>query len=394
MATSKQLQHIARTYGTPLYTYGADIIRQQFFDLKAAVSYRDFNIHYACKANSNLAILRLLRRLGSNIECVSRGEIMAAQKAGFKKNQIIYTCSNASIEELKFAIKMAGQLNLDSIGQIKQYGLINPGGNISIRLNQGIGAGHHSHVITGGPDSKFGMTLEQIPEALGMARQYRLKIIGVHQHIGSNILDYKILIRAAKKLLSSARQFPDLKFIDFGGGLGVPYRPTDKPLDMRAFGLELSLLFGDFVARYGRPLKLVLEPGRFLVAEAGTLLVEVTDIKQTQRHRFIGVNSGFNHLLRPALYGSYHHIDNVSNPKGKYEVVAVAGNICESGDVFAKRRQIRQCRVGDILAIQTVGAYGFSMSSNYNLRPRPAEIMIDKNTVKLIRRRKKEADFI
>jgi diaminopimelate decarboxylase len=382
-----EAESLAREYGTPLYVYDEDVIRSRFASLVAAIPCPRLHLHYACKANANVEILKLLRDLGSNAETVSRGEILLAFRAGFAPQQILHTCSNIHADELRFVVDSGVMVNLDSLGQMRHYGEWNPGACVSIRINGGIGAGHHPHVITGGPDSKFGIDVSQLDEARALATEYHLQIVGVHQHIGSNVLDAALLVEAMKSVLDSATTFTGLEFVDFGGGLGVAYRPDEKPLDVQQFGAMASELFGLFCRRYGKPLSMVLEPGRYLVAEAGTLLATVTDVKRTPFHTFVGVDTGFNHLVRPAMYGSYHSILNASRVDGEQEVVWVAGNLCESGDLLAKDRTITKCREGDIVAVLNVGAYGFSMSSNYNARPRPAEVMVCGSRARVIRPR-------
>jgi diaminopimelate decarboxylase len=380
---------LAREYGTPLYVYEEDTIRARYAELVESIPYPKLRIHYACKANANVEILRLLRECGANAETVSQGEILLALQAGFEPSQILYTCSNITVEELRFVLQSGVTMNLDSLSQLRRCGELRPGSSISIRVNQGIGAGHHVHVITGGPESKFGIDVSQLEEAKSIAERYHLTIIGIHQHIGSNVLDEAILIEAMKALLATAAGLPHLEFVDFGGGLGIPYRPDDRRLNLRAFGQKASALFAAFCRGYGKELTMVLEPGRYLVAEAGTLLATVTDVKRSLHRTFVGIDSGFNHLIRPAMYGAYHPIVNASRVQGQEEVVTVAGNLCEAGDVFARDRTLTRCEEGDILAILNAGAYGFAMSSNYNARPKPAEILVSAGRARLIRARER-----
>jgi len=382
-----EAEGLAREYGTPLYVYDEEVIRSRWSDLVAAIPWPRLRLHYACKANGNVEILKLLRELGARAETVSRGEILLALQAGFGPQQILHTCSNVGVDELRSVLASGVMVNLDSLGQIRHCGEWNPGGCVSVRINGGIGAGHHPHVITGGPDSKFGIDVSQLDEARALAQEHQLQIVGVHQHIGSNVLDAALLAEAMKVVLDSAAGFPGLEFVDFGGGLGIPYRPDERPLDVQQFGAMAAELFDRFCRRYGKPLDMVLEPGRYLVAEAGTLLATVTDVKRTPFHTFVGLDTGFNHLVRPAMYGAYHPILNASGVDGQQEVVWVAGNLCESGDLLARDRTLTRCREGDTLAILNAGAYGFSMSSNYNARPRPAEVMVCGGTARVIRPR-------
>ncbi|MCH7759604.1 diaminopimelate decarboxylase [Patescibacteria group bacterium] len=380
-------EDLIKKYGSPLYIYESEVIRKKYRELVTNINYKDVKIYYACKANINQQILKVFKKLGANIEAVSQGEVRLALKAGFKPNQIIYTCSNITDQELKFLIKNKITINLDSLNQFKKYGELNPNSSVSIRINQGIGAGHHQHVITGGPKSKFGIYFSRIEEVKKIAKQYNLNIAGIHHHIGSGILNEKIFIKAMKALLKTARKFEHLEFIDFGGGFGIPYKPNQKNLAMKKLGREISQLFNDFCKFYGRKLTMIFEPGSYLIAEAGTLLTTVTDIKETPFKTFVGVDSGFNHLIRPIMYGAYHPILNASQIKGRKETVSIAGNICESGDLFAKNIKITKFKIGDILAILNTGAYGFSMSSDYNSRLSPAEIIISQGQAKIIRKR-------
>lgn len=365
-----------RQYGSPLYVYRAKVLIAQYKRLKRAISYKKTRIFYACKANSNIEILKLLRRLGASIECVSRDEVERTFKAGFPASRISYTCSYIPRSELEWLIKKGISVHLDSLTQLTWWGEMNPDSKILIRINRGFGAGSSSHIITGGPESKFGIYYTDIPRAKAIAKKYRLKIVGLEQHIGSNIMDPRLFIRGMKLLLKNAREFPELRFLNFGGGIGIPYRPGQKSVDVNMLGKDISKLFADFCKNYGRKLELRLEPGRYLVAESGALIAEVVDKKRTPAHYFVGVNSGFNHLIRPAFYGSYHHIFNLTNPKGKTIRATVVGNMCESSDVFAAKRTLPDPHPGDILLFADAGAYGYVMSSDYNLRKKPKEIIL------------------
>ncbi len=380
---------LAKRYSTPLYVYEAETIRDNYRSFARSVKYPGFRIYYACKANANPAILRLIRQLGGNLEAVSEGEVLLALKAGFEPGQIIYTCNGIEENELKFLIKKKIRVNLDSLGQLEKWGRLNPGSDVSLRLNLDIGAGNHAHTTTGGGKSKFGIHWSQIETAKRIASKYKLTIIGVQQHIGSGITSPETFGEAAKKLLSVAHRFSDLKVIDFGGGFNIPYRPEQKPLNMPKLGRTLTKIMHDFAKDYGRKVEAAVEPGRYLVGQAGTLLVKVTDIKTNPSRTFVSVNSGFNHLVRVALYSAYHQVINVTRTKGPRRTVTVVGNLCESGDIFAQDRRIVLPKEGDVLAILDTGAYGFAMSSLYNARVQPAEVMIDRNKARLVRKRRK-----
>ncbi len=374
-------------FGSPLYAYDESTIAERYRALASGISWHDTRIHFACKANTNPAILKLLRELGAGVETVSEGEVRAALAAGFAPADILYTCSNVSEAELRAVAERGVRVNADSFGQIEKLARIIPGGGIGIRVNQGIGAGHHDHVITGGPRSKFGIHHEQVDQAAAWAQELGLRIVGVHQHIGSNVLDQEVFMAAVEALLATAATLPDLTYVDFGGGFGVPYRPEEEALDIASLGARIGERFQRFCGEYGRQLTMRFEAGRYLVAESGTLLVTVTDVKRTPDRVFVGVDSGFNQLARPAMYGSYHHVLNLTSPDASRETVTVAGNVCESGDVFAEGRELPLPQEGDVLGILTAGAYGYSMASTYNARPRPAEALLRPGIAELIRER-------
>lgn len=380
---------LAEKYGTPLYVYEADTIHRRFADFTEGIKYKNLKIHYACKANDNIHILKFLRKMGANIETVSTGAINLALKAGFKPKQIIHTCNGMTEDELKFLIKKKIMTNIDSLSQLAKWGKLNPGSKISLRFNQDIGAGRHRYFVTGGEDSKFGIHISHIDEARRIAKKHKLKIVGLQQHIGTDaFLEPDLFIMSAKALMKTAHGFGDLEFLDFGGAFGVPYRPAENPLNMEKLGKEFVRVIQNFNKSYGKEINAILEPGRYLVAESGTLLAEVTDVKKNSARKFISINSGMNHLIRPALYNSYHEILNTRGG-GKKSTVSVTGNICESSDFFAKDRKLPEFKEGDIMAIMNTGAYGYSMSSNYNSRPRPAEVLVQNGNTKLIRKREK-----
>lgn len=374
---------LAKRFGTPLYVYDERLIRERCRALQD--HFPGATIHYAVKANANSVLLSIIRSEGCGIETVSPGEILLARKAKFPKEKTSFTCASLTEEELVIAARSCAYVHLDSLHQIEVWGKRKLGKNISIRLNQGIGAGHHKHVITGGPHSKFGISLTDVPEAKRLARKYGLRITGLAQHIGSNVLSTAIFVRALQKLLDTAVAFPDIEHIDFGGGFGIPYTPTERTLNLAAVGKEYVRRTSRYLKSQKRKVTFAFEPGRYLVAESGTLLVSVTDRKATSAHDFAGVNAGFNQLIRPAMYGSYHPITNLSRRSGVQKEITIAGNVCESGDLFAIDRRMTVPKIGDILAIHNAGAYGRSMASTYNARPLPREVLMRSNgTVKEI----------
>ena len=373
-AERTRLLSVAKKFGTPVYVYDSNVIEGQC--AKLLRNFPGVAFHYAMKANSNPEVLRLIRKAGIGVEAVSLGELTLALQSGFKPASISFTCSNLTERELVAAANTGVRVHLDSLTQLEIWGKKKLGVSVSIRLNQGIGAGHHAHVITGGPDSKFGISVRDIPNAKALAKKYGLSIIGIQQHIGSNVLDVKIFEKAVRTLLATAKTFQDITHIDFGGGIGVAYAPGTPSLPLGELGKRVRVLTREFEKEIGREAHFSMEPGRFLVAEAGTLLVSVVDIKTTEKHFFAGVNSGFNQLVRPAMYGSYHPIENLTRARGPRKLVTVAGNVCESGDIFATKRAMVAPSIGDTLAILIAGAYGFSMASNYNLRKLPKEILL------------------
>jgi diaminopimelate decarboxylase len=398
------LRKAAETYGTPLYVYDQATLVRRCQALLRAVAYPKKKLLYAMKANSSPAVVRTIIGTGFGLDCVSLGEVLFAQKLGAET--ILYTNNNVADWEYNEVVKLAGEnlwLNCDSL---QRLGDLPEGSECFVRLNGPVGGGHHDHVITCGPDSKFGIPWEQTPELLKIAKSRKLKLIGVHQHIGSGIREAGKFGEALDVLLRVLRQhtFPDLEYVNFGGGLGVPYRPAERPLDLRKFGAMLAARFTAFCEEIGRELTLMLEPGRFPAAECGYLLVRVTTLKETPYHKtFAGVDSGFNHLVRPTMYGSYHHITNLSHPRGRLHPYYVAGYICESGDIFTRAaggenraapRLLPEIRRGDLLAIHNAGAYGYCMASEYNLRPRPAEVMLAGGQVTLTRRAKTPLELV
>ncbi len=391
---------LVEEYQSPLYVYEEDVIRQRYTELQSAIAYPNTRIHYAVKANNNPAVLRLLRELGSGIDATSPGEIYLSLKAGFAPEDILYTGVNSSSSDLEYCHSQGVQVNIGSLALLEIWGERYPGTKVSVRVNPDVGAGHHDHTITGGPASKFGIYHSKVHEVQDIADRYDLDIVGVHSHIGSGILETESFLTAMGIILDTAQHIEGLEFVDIGGGIGIPYHPDDSPVPLAELGAAISDSFSQFCSSYGADLALKLEPGRFLVAEAGTLLTEVTNLKKTNRYRFVGVDTGFNHLARPVMYGSYHHIENATNPGAIEGLYLVGGNLCESGDIFTRdeqglsERRIPSPSIGDILAIRDVGAYGYSMASTYNSRLLPAEVMVRDGVSRLTRRRQELRDLV
>ncbi len=387
-------------FGSPLYVYSEDIFRARCHDMQSLVDYDRFTANYSIKANSNLHLLAIAREEGMYADAMSPGEILFLEHAGFKPEQIFFVPNNVSREELKFAIDHQVLTSLDSLSQLDLFGQLNPGGRVAIRLNPGVGAGHHEKVVTGGKKTKFGISMDQIAKVREILAQYQLHLVGVNQHIGSLFMEPQPYLEAARHFLTLAEQFPELELIDFGGGFGIPYHKLEGQarLDLDTLRRELTALIHEFVARYGRDVQFKSEPGRYVVAESGVLMGQVHAIKQNDTITYIGTDLGFNVLARPMMYDSwhdievFHHGELVKDPAVK--PVTVVGNICESGDIIAKHRELPEIHEGDILAVLDAGAYGYAMSSTYNNRLRPAEILIDRQgQPRLIRRRETYDDL-
>lgn len=384
---------LAEDFGTPLYVYSARVLRARCRALKRA--FPGVGIRYAMKANANPTLLRVVRAMGLGVDTVSACEIQLARELGFQRKAIAWSGNNPDDAELR-AVRRAGVVaNLDALSALKRYGKMYPGAPVSIRLNLEVGGGHHPHVVTAGPDSKFGLAAEDIPEARAIARRHGLKIVGVHQHIGSGIFDLDLYLEAFDALAAVLPALPDLQFVDVGGGFGVPYRPEESPIDIAAWGAAVMDRWRAVNQGRAKPLRLLIEPGRFVVAECGVLLAKVTTVKRTRDRVFIGVDSGMHHLIRPALYQSYHPLKFVPEREGAALRSFVVGPICESGDVLAEERSLVTPDPGDLMVLGCAGAYGYAMASHYNLRPRPAEVMVDgPDKTWLIRQREGYRDII
>ena len=380
-------------YQAPLYVYHTGIIAYQYERLKSAFDVPKLHLHYACKALSNIEILRFIRTLGAGLDCVSINEVQLGLKAGFGANRILYTPNGVSFLEMEAAIAAGVQINIDSISMLEQIGHAHPEVPVCVRINPHIMAGGNKKISTGHIDSKFGISIYQLPHVLRIVEATGMRVVGVHMHTGSDILDVAPFLTAADILLDVAHKFPDLEYVDFGSGFKVPYRPGDVCTDVEEMGALMSERFRRFIDNYGRVVALSFEPGKFLVSQAGKFLAQVNVVKPTPSTVFVGLDSGLNHLIRPMFYEAYHRISNVSNPGGKQRIYTVVGYICET-DTFGSNRQIAEVREGDILAFDNAGAYCMSMASNYNARERPAEVMIHQGKDYLIRRRERLEDLL
>lgn len=388
------LLDIVEKYGSPLYVYDADIIKRQFDSLISAFSDVKVKIKFACKALSNISVMRLLRSYGSGLDTVSIQEVELGLYAGFEPNEIIFTPNCVSYEEIQQAISKGVIVNIDNLSVLEKFG--NDYGNsvpCCVRLNPHILAGGNHHIQTGHIDSKFGISIYQLRHLLRIVSTYNIKVTGLHVHSGSDILDAGVFLQGADIIFDAARNFRDLEFIDFGSGFKVAYKDDDITTDINDMGKKISKAFREFCDEYGKELELWFEPGKYLVSESGYFLVKTNVIKQTVSTVFAGVDSGQNHLIRPMFYDAYHRIINISNPQGSPRVYSVVGYICET-DTFAWDRKIAEIREGDVLCFMNAGAYGFTMSSNYNSRLRPAEVLVYNGKDMVIRRRETLDDLL
>ncbi len=393
MKNSKLIQ-AASEFGSPLYVYDANKIKYQYNRLvKSFKSVKNLQLNYAVKALSNISILKYLIDLGSGIDAVSIQEVHLALKGGINPEKIIYTPNGVSMDEIKFASELGVKINIDNLSVLEDFGNSHPEIPICIRINPHIMAGGNSNISVGHIDSKFGISIHQIPHLKRIVENTKIRINGVHMHTGSDILDIDVFLRAAEILFETANHFEDLDFIDFGSGFKVPYYPGDSETNIEELGKKLSKRFNLFCKSYGKNLTLIFEPGKFLVSEAGKFICKVNSIKQTTSTVFAQVDSGFNHFLRPMMYGANHHIENISNPDDTERYYSIVGYICET-DTFASNRKVSTISIGDLLCFNNAGAYCHTMSSNYNSRYRPAEVLYINNQLKLIRKRENFDDLI
>ncbi|WP_248723667.1 diaminopimelate decarboxylase [Seonamhaeicola sp. ML3] len=391
--TDNQLLEVVQEFGSPVYVYDGEKIASQYKRLTNAFkSVKSLKINYAVKALSNISILKLLHSLGSGIDTVSIQEVQLGLAAGFKPEQIIFTPNGVSLDEIEAAAKLGVKINIDNLSILEQFGTKHPNIPVCIRINPHVMAGGNANISVGHIDSKFGISIHQIPHILRIVENTKMTINGIHMHTGSDILDVEVFLYASEILFETAKQFKNLEFIDFGSGFKVPYKSGDIETNIEELGKKLSARFNTFCKEYGKQLTLAFEPGKFLVSESGNFLVQVNAVKQTTSTVFAQIDSGFNHLIRPMFYGSHHDIVNISNPKGKERFYTVVGYICET-DTFGSNRRIKEISEGDVLCFRNAGAYCFSMASNYNSRFRPAEVLWYNEKAHLIRKRETFEDI-
>lgn len=388
------LLEVAATFGTPVYVYDGQKILDQVALLNRAFADVNMKIKYATKALSNIHILKLLKDAGTGVDAVSIEEVKLALHVGFGPEEIMYTPNCVSFEEIQEAVEYGVMVNIDNIPMLEQFGTHY--GNtvpLCIRLNPHIMAGGNAKISVGHIDSKFGISILQLKHVLKIVAAYDLQVIGLHVHTGSDILDAEVFLKGAEILFDAAKEFSQLRFLDFGGGFKVAYKVGDITTDMMDVGAKVSSAFKNFCQEYGRELEIWFEPGKFIVSECGYLLVSANVIKSTPASTFIGVDSGLNHLIRPMMYDAYHEVVNLSNLSGPERVYTMVGYICET-DTIAADRKLKEVKVNDVLAIKNAGAYGFSMSSNYNSRLRPPEVLVLNGQAKLIRKRETFEDIL
>lgn len=385
---------ICKEFGTPLYVYDADKIVAQLKSLKNAFSDTDLKIKYAAKALTNVSILKLLRKHGSGVEVVSIQEAHLAMGAGFTSDEILFTPNCVNFDEFVAGIDLKLSINIDNLTMLEKFGKkYGSSYSCGIRLNPHIMAGGNYKISTGHSNSKFGISVYQLPQIMELVDKYKITVSGLHIHTGSEITETEVFLKMADILFGVARDFPDLKFLDFGSGFKVAYKEGDNVTNVYDLGLRLGKAFREFYQSYGRKLELWIEPGKYIVSESGSLFVNANVIKTTPTVTFVGVNSGLNHLIRPMMYDAYHEIVNVSNTSGSSKMYTVVGNICET-DTLGSDRKLTEVKENDILALKNAGAYGYSMASNYNSRLRPAEVLILNGEAKLIRKRETLDDIL
>lgn len=394
-------EQIAQEYGTPVYVYNEEIIRERMREVASVITKYPYRANYSMKANSNISILKMALEEGLNADAMSEGEMRLLLKAGFPSDRIFFVPNNVDKSELLFAIENNIMVSLDSLDQLELYGTLNPGGKCSVRINPGVGAGHHEKVVTAGKKTKFGVAEEDVDEIFVIAKKYNLTIAEINQHVGSQYLDPEPFLQAVENFLRIAEKFQNLEYIDFGGGYGIPYHKLDDEarFDMKSFTERFTALLDEYAMKHKDNLPLFKsEPGRYCVAEGGVILGRVHATKQNSGKKYAGTDIGMNVLARPTLYDSYHEIEVLRDGKAvsrdAMEEISVTGNICETGDLLCKERKLPPIETGDLVCVLDAGAYGYSMSSSYNTRPRAAEVLITKDgEAKLIRRRETYDDL-
>ena len=396
MVQPNQLLELAEQYGTPLYVYDLDRVVDNYKNLFNFIKYDKLQVHYALKANYNIALLKALRDAGAGLDTVSPGEVHLALALGFEREKIIFTANNLTDAEVDEVQALGVLFNIGSLSRLEKYGKAYPGSRLCVRFNPDVVDGENAATATGGDLAKFGILLQDVEKVVEIARKYDLHIVGLHEHTGSGLQHTESVFQSMKNLMALAtpERFPELEFMDFGGGFKVPYKPDEERVDYVKMGAEITALFSEFCKKYGKDLAMKFEPGKYMVAEAGVMLTRVNTLKFNRTRTIAGCDAGFPQLIRPVFYGAYHHIENLSNPAGAAQVYDVCGNICETGDRFAEQRELAEIRESDVLAIYNAGAYCYSMGGIYNLRSMPGEVAVQGGVAKLIRKRKSNTDLV
>ncbi|HEY4784511.1 MAG TPA: diaminopimelate decarboxylase [Bacteroidales bacterium] len=388
------VNELIKKYDTPVYIYDTEKMEYQYNRLSKAFAQTDAKLNFACKALTNINVLKFFRKLGAGLDTVSINEVKLGLKAGFNVNDLVFTPNCVSLEELSEAAELGVKVNIDSLSMLDKFGA--KYGNsipVGIRLKPNVLGGGNLKISTGHVDSKFGIDVEDINQILEIIELHRMSIDGLHMHTGSDIKDLDVFLKSAKVMFEVAGKFKNLEYLDFAGGFKVSYQPSDYSTDVEQLGSVLSSQFNDFCRDYGRKLTLHFEPGKFLVSEAGYFATTVNVVKPSKNTTFACINSGLNHLIRPMFYDAYHHITNISKPDGLMKPYSVVGYICET-DTFAWNRNIHEIEEGDCLVFHNAGAYCFSMASNYNSRFLPREVLIYKGKDYLIREQQSFDDLL
>jgi diaminopimelate decarboxylase len=389
----KKLEEAAYNFGTPVYVYDLSIIENQYRKLQNAFkNLNNYKVHFASKSLSNISILKFIKNLGLGLDAVSLEEIKTGIICGFNKDEILYTPNGVDFSEIQEAKSIGVKINLDSLESIKEYSKHYPNQSISIRINPGIYAGGNENISVGHSNSKFGIPEEFLEDLVMMDKESKIKVTGLHIHTGSDIIKNNQFEEGIKKIFSIATKFESIESIDLGGGIKIPYFSGDTETNLEDYATIIEIEYEKFKNKTGKELKLIFEPGKFLVSDAGYFITKVNYIKKSNNNCFAQVNSGFNHFIRPTLYKSYHEVVNLSNPSDQKEEYTIVGYICEK-DTFAEKRKVSRISKDDILCFKNAGAYGFNMSSNYNSRLKPAEVCIHNNMLKKIREEEQLEDL-
>jgi diaminopimelate decarboxylase len=385
--STEQLIAAAKEFGTPLYVYDADNITAQYQKLSSAFAKTDTKFFYACKALTNINILKHIKSIGCNVDCSSINEVKLALLAGFEPANVLYTSNGIHFSEIEEAQSLGVNINIDSLSNLEKFGAkFGHSYPVGIRLRPNIMAGGNLKISTGHDKSKFGIPIDQLDKVIALVDKYNLFIQNLHIHTGSDIKDVDVFVKGIEVLFDIIPHFKELSSIDLGGGFKVPYKKDDAETDMPLLAQKVHEAFANHPNPNGKHLQVWFEPGKFLVSASGYLVAEVNVMKENTATTFVGLNTGFNHLIRPMFYDAYHQIENLSNPNAEEKTYSIVGNICET-DTFAWDRKFPEIHEGDLLVFKNAGAYGFEMASNFNSRYKPAEVMIKEGKTTLIRKR-------